>query len=68
MKFSELIMGGSITTTKSNIKLENIDQVVFDRYGHYRVRGYVNVTPTSPMATWQERWTTIVPEDLVLSA
>lgn len=68
MKFSELIMGGTITTTRSNIKLEQIDQVVFDAYGHYRVRGYVNLTPDSPRATWAERWTTIVPEDLVLSA
>lgn len=63
---TELLLGNSIRTTKSNVLLENIDIVEFDRLGKLRIRGYVYFHPFSNSARTQ-RWTILDPNDIDLT-
>ena len=66
MLISEILLGNTIRTPKSGTWLENIDRVEFDDWGKIRVHGYVRATPfTDPIF---ERWTTIDPDDIDLTA
>jgi hypothetical protein len=51
---TELLLGGSIRTTKSGVLIENIDRVEIDYLNNLHIRGYVRYL-FSDRTT--ERWT-----------
>lgn len=63
---TELLMGGSIRTTKSGVLIEKIDRVEFDYLGKLRIRGYVSNGLLTSHA-WRERWTILDPHDIDLN-
>jgi hypothetical protein len=64
---TELLLGGSIRTTKSGVLIENIDRVEIDDWGKLRIHGYVSNGLLLNHA-WSERWTILNPYDIDLTA
>ena len=64
---TELLMGGSIRTTKSGVLIENIDRVEIDDWGKLRIHGYVSNGLLLGHA-WKERWTILDPHEIDLTA
>lgn len=63
---TELLIGGSIRTTKSGVLIEKIDRVEFDELGKLRIHGYVS-NGLLLSHQWRERWTILDPNDIDLS-
>lgn len=64
---TELLMGGSLRTTKSGVLIENIDRVEFDEWGKLRIRGVVS-NGSILNHKWSERWTILDPHEIDLTA
>lgn len=62
---TELLLGGSIRTTKSGVLIENIDRVEIDWLNNLHIHGYVNYG--SPFSSrYSERWTILNAEQIDL--
>lgn len=64
---TELLLGGSIRTTKSGVLIENIDRVEIDDWGKLRIRGVVS-NGSLLNHQWKERWTILDPHEIDLTA
>jgi hypothetical protein len=63
---TELLLGNSIRTTKSNVLLEDIDRAEFDQWGKLRIHGYIKFHQFSNSAV-NDRWTILDPNDIDLT-
>ena len=62
---TELLLGGSIRTTKSGVLIENIDRVEIDWLNNLHIRGYENWG--SPFSSrYRERWTILNADEIDL--
>ena len=62
---TELLLGGSIRTTKSGVLIENIDRVEIDTMGYLRIHGYVS-NGLLMSHRFSERWTILDPHEIDL--